>query len=75
MIAAKSSNEAVLAALRRAGYSKIESIMALVDLGRAAFGDAKVIVHESEVWKDVRSRDEEVQRALLGKPEDPESTE
>lgn len=56
--------ESVLTALRRAGFSKVQSIKALVDLGEATLGEAKEVVHRSETWKDVRERDEASQRSL-----------
>lgn len=44
--------EAVLELLRNNGFSKIQSIKVLVDTGQYGLADAKIIVHESSVWKD-----------------------
>lgn len=50
--------EGALRVLRDGGYSKVRSIMALRDTGRYSSADAKTLVHESPVWKDVHDRDE-----------------
>jgi ribosomal protein L7/L12 len=46
--------EAIIAALRRRGYSKARSIMAVAEITRLDLQDAKIIVHESTTWSDVR---------------------
>ena len=56
--------EGALRLLRDAGLSKIQSIKALTDTGRFDLTQAKVIVHESVAWRDVRQRDSELQEAL-----------
>lgn len=56
--------ESVLRALRDHGYSKAQSIKALVDLNRAGLAEAKVFVHQSDAWKDTRERDEAFQKSL-----------
>lgn len=66
LIGEGASLEAILGILRTAGYSKVHSIKALVDLGQATLGDAKEIVHKSDTWKDVRERDEDFQTRMDG---------
>lgn len=56
--------EDVLRVLRVNGFSKVHSIKALVDLGYATMGEAKVVVHNSSTWADVRNRDEEFHKTL-----------
>jgi hypothetical protein len=48
----------VLRLLRKNGFTKIESIQVLVKSGRWSLREANAAVHESEVWADVRERDE-----------------
>jgi len=59
--------EEVLQALRRNGFSKVQSIKALVDLGQADIVQAKKIVHHSGTWGDVRVRDEAFVDELFNK--------
>jgi hypothetical protein len=56
--------EAVIQAMRAAGFSKIDSIRALVDLGHADLREAKRVVHQSDTWRDVRDRDDKFHRNL-----------
>ena len=58
MIADGADIDAVLRVLRDSGFSKVQSMKALVDLNQADMADAKTLVHHSAVWKDVRERDE-----------------
>ena len=51
--------DAALRVLRDAGASKVESIKLLVESGRFDASEAKCAVHESPVWADVRSRDDD----------------
>jgi hypothetical protein len=56
--------ESVLRVLRDNGFSKVHSIKALVDLGRASLADAKSIVHSSGAWEDRRESDEAFQQSV-----------
>jgi hypothetical protein len=56
--------EEVIQILRERGFSKVQSIKALVDLGQTEMSEAKRIVHSSPTWADVRERDEDFQRRL-----------
>jgi len=56
--------EGALRLLRDAGFSKIQSIKALTDTGSFDLAEAKVLVHESVAWRDVRQRDSALQEAL-----------
>ena len=58
--------EEIVRTLREGGFSKVQSIKALVDLGQATMAEAKPIVHYSPTWADVRARDEEFHRKLDG---------
>lgn len=51
--------EAVIGKLRSHGLSKVHSMKALVDLGVADMAQAKLMIHDSPVWADLRARDEE----------------
>lgn len=48
----------VLLVLRRAGFSKIQSIQALKIATGWPLTEAKRTVHESSVWADVKERDD-----------------
>lgn len=50
--------DGALRALRDGGYSKVESIVALVRTGSWDMNAAKRCVHESPTWSDVRARDD-----------------
>ena len=56
--------EAALRLLRDGGLSKIQSIKSLTDTGRFGLAEAKLLVHESVTWRDVRQRDSDFQEAL-----------
>ena len=56
--------EGALRLLRDEGLSKIESIKVLTDTGRFGLAEAKMLVHESIAWRDVRQRDADFQEAL-----------
>lgn len=49
--------DVALKVLRDAGYSKVQSTTALAEIGQYSLAQAKVLVHESRTWKDVRWRD------------------
>ena len=74
MIAAGADLESVLHVLRHAGYSKVQSMKALVDLDQATLAEAKTIVHNSAVWRDAREQDEAFQDLIadaLDCPDEP----
>lgn len=54
----------IIAYMRRAGLSKMESLKVLVDLGHATPTEAKRLVHLSPVWKDAFQRDEKLHDQL-----------
>ncbi|MGH9189423.1 MAG: hypothetical protein ACRD0Q_05260 [Acidimicrobiales bacterium] len=56
--------DAIIAALRAEGFSKVDCIKATVEHLRLPLGEAKRIVHESAVWADVRQGDEDWQDRL-----------
>lgn len=49
---------AVLAALRAEGFSKIDCVGATVEVRQIPLREAKRLVHESEAWSDTRERDD-----------------
>jgi ribosomal protein L7/L12 len=57
--------DAVMQSLRTEGYSKIDCIRASVDVLRLPLADAKRLVHESDVWRDLRDADDEWHDALI----------
>jgi hypothetical protein len=57
--------DAVLRTLRAEGYSKNDCIRASVDVLRLPLADAKRLVHESDVWRDLRDADDEWHDALI----------
>jgi hypothetical protein len=56
--------EAVIRILRDSGLSKVRSIIALIDLDLANLSEAKIVIHNSPTWDDVRERDEELHRQI-----------
>jgi len=60
----RSDVEGALRLLRDGGYSKVQSIKALTDTDKISLAEAKVLVHESAVWRDLRQRDSVLQEAL-----------
>ncbi len=64
LLASGAELDKVIHILRTRGFSKIQTIKALVDLRQATMSQAKIIVHESPTWADVRERDEEFQSKL-----------
>ena len=52
--------EAVLLFLRQSGYSKMESLKALLALKVCGVKDAKLTVHLSQTWQDQREADEQL---------------
>jgi len=51
--------------LRAESYSKADCIRASVEVLRLPLADAKRLVHESQVWRDVRDADDEWHDALI----------
>lgn len=64
LLASGTDPEIVLSLLREKGFDKIESIKALVGAGGMPLREAKVVVHNSEAWRDVHDRDERFQEEL-----------
>lgn len=58
------SAEAV-AFLRREGFSKIESIYVFVHERGLSLSEAKLVVHTSDTWSDVRDRDDQFHEDLI----------
>jgi hypothetical protein len=56
--------EEVISSLRRAGFSKIPSIVALSDLLRVSRSEAKQWVDESDAWRDRYESDKAFHDAL-----------
>lgn len=61
--------EAILAALRADGFSKVESIRATVELLRLPLGEAKWLVHNSATWSDSKAKDDAWQERLVAELE------
>jgi len=57
--------EHVLAQLREAGLSKGQSIRVLVEAAGYRLGKAKELVHLSDVWSDMRARDDQLHNELV----------
>lgn len=57
--------DAVMRTLRAEGYTKTDCIRASVEVLRLPLADAKRLVHESNVWRDVRDADEEWHDTLI----------
>ncbi len=57
--------DAVMQTLRAESYSKADCIRASVEVLRLPLADAKRLVHESQVWRDVRDADDEWHDALI----------
>lgn len=57
--------DAVLERLRAEGYSKLDCVRASTEVLRLPLADAKRLVHEGEVWRDLRHRDDEWHGALI----------
>ncbi len=61
-----SSIEAVIHVLREKGLSKVHSMEALVEIGAVSSrNEAKMMVHNSATWLEVRSRDERLHEKLI----------
>ena len=56
--------------LHDSGASKAQSIVELVKVYSVSMSEAKTLVHEHEVWSDVKSRDDKFQAELLDKLDD-----
>lgn len=65
MISEGCGTEEVLSRLRRDGHSRIESIKILMTLQDCSLGEAKRVVHTSDVWKDARENAENVQESMI----------
>jgi hypothetical protein len=52
--------EHILAHLRKRGASKVESIRVLIEIAGVTNEKAKMIVHFSAVWRDVRDADDKL---------------
>ncbi|HUQ63999.1 MAG TPA: hypothetical protein VM121_09610 [Acidimicrobiales bacterium] len=59
----------ILDELRRAGASKIDCVRAAVQILRVPTADAKMLVHYSDVWADVRGADEQFHESLIAAAE------
>lgn len=57
--------DAVMQTLRGEGYSKTDCIRASVEVLRLPLADAKRLVHESDVWRDLRDADEQWHDTLI----------
>ena len=55
----------VLAHMREAGLSKVQSIWVLAEAGGKPLREAKELVHLSMTWSDVRHRDDQFHDDLL----------
>lgn len=53
-----------MADLKSDGFSRVESIRAVVEITGASLGDAKLIVHQSQAWEAVRQETEDFHTAL-----------
>lgn len=63
-LAAGTGLDEVLARLRRAGFSPVDSIRAVRALTGGSLAEAKEVVHLSPAWADVRDRADELHRSL-----------
>ena len=54
----------VLKYLRVETNSKVTSIMVVVGLLNISAGEAKLLVHRSEAWNEVRERDEKIHETI-----------
>ena len=57
--------ESAISELRRQGYSKVQTIKALVDTYGLTLDVAKDVVHKSPAWADVRERDDRFHEQIL----------
>jgi ribosomal protein L7/L12 len=63
--------ESILFFLRQHGCTIVDSIRMVAELQGIGLGEAKLLVHNSETWSDVRLRNEAVQEALLREFDNP----
>jgi hypothetical protein len=63
-IQAGRSLEGVVADLKNEGFSRVDSIRAVVEITGASLGDAKLIVGQSQAWEAVRQETEDFHVAL-----------
>ncbi|CAA2142180.1 hypothetical protein [Hyphomicrobium sp. ghe19] len=59
------SVEEILKCMRDAGINKVLSVLLLSRLGIANMQEAKLIVHNSAVWQDLKNRDEQFEDDVL----------
>ena len=59
------STDRVLAYLRRAGFSKGQSVWVLAKAAGYSLDEAKKLTHLSEVWSDRRVSDEQFHESLV----------
>ena len=69
-ISRSESMENAISYLRKRGYSKIDTIVILVEADILPLPTAKKIVHESETWKDVYKKHDDFQESLVGRVHD-----
>jgi len=70
MLSSASSLDDIVNFLRRAHCSKAESVEVLMEVG-VEYKRAKLAVHNSETWQDVKERDEQLHADLeQGLPDD-----
>jgi len=62
--AAGKTNEDIVAFLRAQGCSKVESMTIVARAFGLGLNEAKEIVHLSQAWSDVRSRDDRFHQTL-----------
>jgi ribosomal protein L7/L12 len=58
------STEEVLTFLRQRGATKVESIRLLSELSGLTADEAKLAVHWSDTWRDVRAADDELHATI-----------
>ena len=56
----------ILKYLREETNSKATSIIVIVDVLNVSASEAKILVHRSEIWDDVRERDEQLHEIFYG---------
>jgi len=59
----------VLEYLKAESKSKMVSILVISKIMDSSVGDAKLLVHKSKAWKDVKQRDEEIHEKLISEIE------
>jgi ribosomal protein L7/L12 len=64
MLANGGDLNAVLVQLRQAGFSKVESIRAIMELKGTSLGEAKRLIHLSPAWQDTLESDDRLHELL-----------